>query len=171
MENRASSPVDRLTGGCLCGSIRYAVRFSESLPFPPVSSTCQCTMCRKWTASLVAQFIVIRPEQIYPPLDSNTEYKEYMSSRNRFRGFCSDCGSPLIWRSDDDQSTVDLYIGTLDEVWLTGHMLTDGAEIANSLAKPNGTQFWMENAIPGVTDLVAGGRRYQQEGPDGLRPG
>lgn len=126
-------------------------------------------MCRKWTASLIAQFLVITLEQLQPPLATFATYKEYISSHNRFRGFCSNCGSPLIWRSDDDKSTLDLYIGTLDEKWLTTATEVAGMGIAELLARPNGTQFWMENAIPGVTDLVTGGRIYQKEGPDGIR--
>lgn len=122
------------------------------------------TMCRKWTASLIAQFLVVSPQQIQPPLESFSTYKEFSSSRNRFRGFCAECGSSLLWRSNDDTSTVDLFLGSLDNEWLTG-----GTKIADMLARPNGTQFWMENAIPGVTDLVSGGKLYDQEGPDGLR--
>lgn len=120
-------------------------------------------MCRKWTSSLVGSFIIVQPSQITPPFEEFASYREYTSSARRHRGFCSTCGSSLLWRSDDYTRTVDLFIGTLDENWLV-----DCQETALLLAKPSGTQFWMMNAIPGVTDLVKGGLEYQQEGPDGL---
>jgi hypothetical protein len=59
---------------------------------------------------------------------------------------------------------VDVFLGTLDERWLVHH--ADG-KLGETLARPNGTQFWMENAIVGVTDLLKGGKEYPQEGPDG----
>jgi hypothetical protein len=39
-------------------------------------------------------------------------------------------------------------------------------DVVKQLSTPNGTQFWMENAIPGVTDTVHGGKRYLREGPE-----
>lgn len=117
-------------------------------------------MCRKWTASLIAQFIVVSPLQIHPPLHKNTSYKEFNSSPRRFRGFCSNCGTSLIWRSGDDERTVDLFMGTLDERWLVHE---DKGDVGRVLATPNGMQCWLENAIPGVTNSVKGGEEYSQE--------
>src|ERR1700753_3474722 len=80
-------------------------------------------MCRKWTASLLTQFLVLKPSQITPNLSSFPSYKEYSSSPKRFRGFCGNCGSPLIWRSDDKTDLLDLYLGTIDEKWLVGEIV------------------------------------------------
>ena len=121
-------------------------------------------MCRKWTSSLVAQFLILAPSQLEPPLDASSTYKEYSSSSGRFRGFCGQCGTSLIWRSIEDTSTFDLFLGTLDEKWLVGEK-----EVGKVLAAPNGTQFWLENTIGGVTDILKGGKEYLKEGPDGLR--
>ncbi|KAF5670311.1 DUF636 domain-containing protein [Fusarium denticulatum] len=153
-----------ITGGCLCGAIRYTVNFNEEHPWPPISSACQCTMCRKWTSSLVAQFLVISPKQISPALNTFLSFKEYMSSPGRFRGFCGDCGTSIAWRSADYTPIFDLYLGTLDEKYLVG----DGV-VAKTLATPNGTQYWLQNAVHGVTDVLEGGKKYGEEGPDGIR--
>ena len=128
-------------------------------------------MCRKWTSSLIAQFIVVSPAQFEPELDACTTYKEYESSPGRFRGFCGQCGTSLIWRSEDDKRTFDLFLGTVDEKWLAGARTESGhadSQIGKLLATPNGTQFWMENAIRGVTDLLKSGKVYMKEGPDGF---
>ncbi|PCD31056.1 hypothetical protein AU210_010721 [Fusarium oxysporum f. sp. radicis-cucumerinum] len=151
-DNNQDTP-SAITGGCLCSAIRYTVNFNEEYPWPPTSSACQCTMCRKWTSSLIAQFLVISPKQISPALGTFASFKEYMSSPGRFRGFCGDCGTSLTWRSADYTPIFDLYLGTLDEKYLVG----DGV-VAKTLATPNGTQYWMQNSIHGVTDVLKGGR-------------
>ncbi|KAF9774030.1 hypothetical protein IL306_008029 [Fusarium sp. DS 682] len=121
-------------------------------------------MCRKWTSSLVAQFLVISPKQISPAFSTFPSFQEYMSSPGRFRGFCGRCGTSIAWRSADYTPIFDLYLGTLDEEYLVG----DSA-VTKILATPNGTQYWLQNAIHGVTDKLEGGKVYLQEGPDGLR--
>jgi hypothetical protein len=82
----------------------------------------------------------------------------------------------LLWRSEDDQTSFDLYIGTLDEKYLigveeakpvdevagAGKTLKDGW--GKLLCTPNGTQFWCENAIAGVTNLLKGGVEFPREG-------
>ncbi|KAJ4269710.1 hypothetical protein NW762_001378 [Fusarium torreyae] len=164
MADHAQTAPSTITGGCLCGAIRYTVHFNEEFPWPPVSSSCQCTMCRKWTSSLVAQFLIISPKQLTPPLSTFSSFKEYISSPGRFRGFCGDCGTSIAWRSADYTPIFDLYLGTVDEKYLVG----DSA-VAKTLATPNGTQYWLQNAIHGVTDKLKGGKKHLQEGPDGLR--
>ncbi|RSM08322.1 hypothetical protein CEP52_004770 [Fusarium oligoseptatum] len=163
MPEQESPTPSSITGGCLCGAIRYTINFTAEFPWPPVSSSCQCTMCRKWTSSLVAQFLVLSPDQLTPALNTFPSFKEYTSSPGRFRGFCSDCGTSIAWRSADYTPIFDLYLGTLDEEWLV-----DG-EMGKMLAIPNGTQYWLQNAIKGVTDKLKGGKEYLTEGPDGLR--
>lgn len=138
-------------------------------------------MCRKWTASLLPQFIVFSPDQIVPPLSSAATYREYSSSSGRYRGFCGNCGSPLIWRSEDDRRTVDLFLGTIDERWLVGEKVEDSEKktkhgvvferegsVGRQLCTPSEFQSYYENAIPGVTDLLRGGQRFLTEGGPGI---
>ena len=149
-------------------------------------------MCRKWSSALINQFLIIPPAQLQPALTSSPTYEEYESSPKRFRGFCKKCGSSLIWRSDEDGSTWDVFIGTLDEKWLVSEKegAEGDAEVVEMIARPSGTQYWMEvsmmeaygrfvgvwtydrfaditslkqNAIPGVTDTVRGGELYLTE--------
>ncbi|KAM0518396.1 hypothetical protein ACHAPE_004159 [Trichoderma viride] len=103
-------------------------------------------MCRKWTSSLIAQFIIVLPTQLSPPFHTQETFEEYESS-------------PV-----DDGSTIDVFLGTVDERWLVHE---DEGRFGQALGRPNGTQFWMENAIPGVTDLMKGGKEFLKEGEDG----
>lgn len=138
-------------------------------------------MCRKWTASLLTQSIIISPTQIVPPLSSFQTYTEYKSSPRHHRGFCGQCGSPLIWRSDDKTDTLDLYLGTIDERWLVGERV-EGSEkttihgikverrggVGKELCTLSQFQLYYENAIPGVTDVVRGGHKYLTENIPGI---
>ncbi|KAJ5645772.1 hypothetical protein N7490_002144 [Penicillium lividum] len=139
-------------------------------------------MCRKWTASLLTQFIVIAPKQIVPPLSSFPAYCEYSSSPRRFRGFCINCGSSLIWRSEDKTDTLDLYLGTIDERWLVGEKVKGSEKktkhgvvaeregsVGKELCTPSEFQFYYENAITGITDLVPGGKKFLVENEVGIQ--
>jgi hypothetical protein len=85
------------------------------------SNVCQCTMCRKRTAALYPQFLMVAHSQLEPDLKSYSTYTEFESSPGRFRGFCNRCGSSLIWRNGEDkEAEFDLFLGTIDERWLVG---------------------------------------------------
>jgi hypothetical protein len=115
-------------------------------------------MCRKWTGSLIYQYLAISQDQISPALSSFPAYKEYASSAGRFRGFCGECGSSLVWRSDreGERQSCDLLLGSLDEQWL----VEAGGGLGKLLCEPSGAQYWRGNAIEGVTDFLQGGSIY-----------
>lgn len=86
------------------------------------------------------------------------------------------CGTSLIWRSDDKKDTLDLYVGTIDERWLVGERVKDSEKttkhgvmvervgsLGKELCTPSEFQFYYENAIPGITDLVPGGKKFLVE--------
>src|ERR1700709_269309 len=87
------------TGGCLCGSVRYAVRGE-----PYKTGLCHCTDCRQVTGSAFLAYADWRPEQF-----------ECTGQVATFRGrsFCPVCGSRLFSRNERQ---VEVYIGSLDEV-------------------------------------------------------
>lgn len=81
-----------ITGGCLCG----AVRFSAA---PPTlfCCHCHCAWCRKaHGAAFVTWFGV--PAAAFS-LPSAETLRWYASSAESERGFCSRCGSTLFFRS------------------------------------------------------------------------
>jgi hypothetical protein len=134
-------------------------------------------MCRKWTSSLLPHFLTLQVEQLTPQLQllpsTFAEYTEYESSPGNFRGFCSRCGSSILWRSQDSKEDFDLFLGTVDERWLVGEKGQDGRRVGGfgkELSMPSYKQFWCENEIPGITDLLNGGVRYWKEDKDGEKP-
>ena len=102
MEN-VSMPV---TGGCLCGAIRY-----EADQPPYNAGYCHCRMCQKSLGNLFGASV------FFKHADFRFVSKEpawYESSDLVKRGFCADCGSPITYQRSDADFLV-IWIGTLDE--------------------------------------------------------
>ncbi len=79
-----------LTGGCFCGSVRYAV---TGTPFN--ATNCHCSICRRTTgAPFVAWFSV--------PLEefrsTQGEPQRFHSTPDGLRSFCGRCGSQLTFQ-------------------------------------------------------------------------
>ena len=96
-----------LTGGCLCGAVRYEALGPISDP-----SNCHCTLCRRASgAPFVAWFTVLRPSFRLLRGEPST----FRSSSKARRGFCGRCGTPLTFALDAVPHRVDVTIASLDE--------------------------------------------------------
>ncbi|MBT4040634.1 MAG: GFA family protein [Rhodospirillales bacterium] len=94
-----------ITGGCLCGSIRY-----EATMPPNQVGYCHCNMCKKSTGGLFGVSAMFNSE--YVRFKAN-ELSWFASSASAERGFCSQCGSPIAWRHKESGITA-LWHGSLD---------------------------------------------------------
>ena len=94
------------TGGCLCGAIRY-----QATPAKSENWYCHCRMCQRWAGSVVATSAIIPKQNLRI---TKGEPKYYQSSSHVERGFCSDCGSPLIFRPVKEDWLA-IQSGTLDD--------------------------------------------------------
>lgn len=100
-----SSPAT-LTGGCLCGAVRY-----EARPDKREGYYCHCRMCQLAFGNTRAAFINLRKEQVSWRGAAPTWYA---SSKFARRGFCGRCGTPLAFEFLDSLR-MDLSIGSLDQ--------------------------------------------------------
>ncbi len=106
-----SAKPSNVTGGCLCGAIRYEA--SE----PPIDAgICHCRMCQKSTGSA---FMVIAGFLRTALRFSKGEPKLYKSSSIMEKGFCPNCGSLLfdqylVRTSNSNPDMVWIQLGTLD---------------------------------------------------------
>lgn len=95
----------RLTGGCQCGAVRYAVHEQPRDPH-----ICHCRMCQKAFGSFFAPLAVV-------PLESfeltRGVLATFRSSDVTERGFCRDCGTPLTLQDIGDDRMY-FSIGSLD---------------------------------------------------------
>lgn len=93
-----------ITGGCLCGAVRY-----ESTESPPNVGYCHCRMCQRSAGGLHIVWVFF-PWSSFRFTQGEPTY--YRSSDAAERGFCASCGSPLIMRDQTDELCV--HVGTLD---------------------------------------------------------
>jgi hypothetical protein len=96
-----------LSGGCLCGAVRYDVDgpvFNETI--------CHCRDCRKAVGAANVAWLTV----------NTTWYRiaqgrpaSYRSSEKVVRQFCAACGTSLTYQYDDRMNEIDITIASLDE--------------------------------------------------------
>jgi len=89
--------MDRFTGGCLCGNVRFV---ATGRPYRV--GMCHCLDCRKHHGALFHASAIF-PENAVTVEGETRSYKD--------RHFCPNCGSPVFGRSDDE---VEVNLGSLD---------------------------------------------------------
>lgn len=96
-----------LTGGCLCGGVRFRL---ASQPFE--AGWCHCRMCQLNSGSPAMAFAKVAPDDFV--IESGEDLvRRYRSSDIAERWFCGACGTPLLVR-DFDGATCDFSIATLE---------------------------------------------------------
>jgi len=97
-----------VSGGCLCGAVRYEV----SGPLRGVL-VCHCSECRRWSGQPWAA-TAARREDFVLLSDTALRWVESPKSDARAsRGFCSECGSCLFWNAPG-RDTISIGAGSLD---------------------------------------------------------
>jgi len=99
------------SGGCACGAIRYSCT-SE----PLYMGNCHCRDCQHATGSAYFAAVVVKEADLSL---SGSEPGWYESQADKGhvmrRGFCSDCGSPVLLSNGAHSGTRALYAGSLDD--------------------------------------------------------
>jgi hypothetical protein len=98
--------VATMTGGCQCGTVRYALSAE-----PTQGSICHCRMCQKASGNFFAPLAGVKIEEL---TWTRGEPAIFKSSELVERGFCRDCGTPLTFRYLD-RDRIMLMVGSLDE--------------------------------------------------------
>jgi hypothetical protein len=94
-----------LTGGCLCGAVRYRISAA-----PRSADYCHCRMCRRAAgAPVVARVVVTISSFAW----TRAQPAVYRSSQRAERFFCPTCGTPLALRDEPD--FLDVTLATLDD--------------------------------------------------------
>jgi hypothetical protein len=97
-----------LTGGCLCGGVRFEV--TERLVS---SSYCHCTRCQRRTGGAASAQARIAPGSLH--ITAGEELVRAWKPEAGFaKEFCSVCGSQLWSRSPDDPEVVSVRLGAFD---------------------------------------------------------
>ena len=101
-----------LTGGCLCGAVRF--RYAGPLGGPVGAVTvCHCAQCRK--AQGYAAAVAPAVAAGFQITAGTSDIREFQSSPGKFRAFCGGCGSPLYSRLAASPERLRLRLGGLDD--------------------------------------------------------
>jgi hypothetical protein len=112
-----------ITGGCLCGAVRYSIAAD-----PLVVRTCWCTDCQKFGAGS-ATVNVVFPAEAVSLEGTLTDYASTADSGNKMhRGFCPACGTPVTTGSEARPHLMGIRGGTLDDPEIAKPHMTSGPE-------------------------------------------
>lgn len=95
-----------VTGGCLCG----AIRFAASKP-PRRVTHCHCEACRKALGAVVATFATFERDAV----TWQGEPVRYESSDIAWREFCPRCGTSLSFNYRPSPERMFIALGTFDD--------------------------------------------------------
>ena len=96
----------KVTGGCLCGEIRY-----EADTAPYLVGYCHCKMCQKGVGNLFATAAFFKQAD-FRYIGGDLSWYEAESAD---RGFCPKCGSPIVFQCKGSQvAHCAIWLGTLD---------------------------------------------------------
>jgi hypothetical protein len=100
----------KLSGGCACGAIRYE---GETDPIAMVN--CHCRDCQRASGAGYAAVVVVPKAAI--TIRGEPRYHRVVGDAGSAleRGFCPDCGSPVLIRGERMPDLVYLQAGSLDD--------------------------------------------------------
>ncbi|MFK7942371.1 MAG: GFA family protein [Paracoccaceae bacterium] len=98
-----------LTGGCLCGAVRYTSNPSETLHY-----LCHCSDCRKHGGTPFHCGIVVAADELEIAGAPKVWTKGADSGRTIARYFCGECGGHLMTSPWPEPTRYSIKAGTLD---------------------------------------------------------
>ena len=100
-------------GGCACGAIRY-----ECSVEPVRMVQCHCRDCQRFTGTAFVAAAIV-PREALKLLQGSPRYFRTTSSRgaNLYvqRGFCAECGSPVVTKPDSVPHLIAIHAASLDD--------------------------------------------------------
>ncbi len=125
----------RLSGGCQCGAIRFTCAMA-----PENVHVCHCRMCQK---AVGGPFAVICPVLKTHFEVTRGAFSWFESSALARRGFCNDCGTPIIFEYPE-MADIGVLAGCFDEPGRVPPVIQYGNESRVSW-------FQQLTALPGET--------------------
>lgn len=98
-----------LTGGCMCGGVRY-----EVTERPTGAVYCHCTRCQRRTGTAASASARIPPGSLRI-VQGEELLATYEPPGGYAKVFCSACGSALWSRHPEDPEVIGIRMGTFDE--------------------------------------------------------
>jgi len=98
-----------MTGGCLCGTVRYELK---SAPFD--CGWCHCRTCQLSSGTPAQAFASVKRGDWIATAGADS-IRAVQSSSFGQRYFCGNCGTPLYVTVDHQPETLDFSVVTLDD--------------------------------------------------------
>jgi hypothetical protein len=99
-----------ITGGCLCGQIRYTASGD-----PTFAGLCHCRNCQRYTGSAFETVIAFPSSAVSVQGTLKTYNDTGDSGKAVYRRFCSNCGSGVVAEAEALAGVTLLLAGTLDD--------------------------------------------------------
>jgi hypothetical protein len=100
----------KVTGGCLCGSVRYSVEAE-----PMFTVVCHCISCQKQSGSAFSVEFIVASSSVSVQGQTKTFHEKGDSGKAVERRFCPECGSALISWGAMMPDALFIKAGTLDD--------------------------------------------------------
>ena len=99
-----------IKGGCVCQHVRYEIAAE-----PVRMVNCHCRDCQQMTGSAFAPLLVFLAENAR--LSGEVRYYPVTSARGSKveRGFCPNCGCPVVTRTDARPDRLFVFAASLDD--------------------------------------------------------
>jgi hypothetical protein len=140
----------KLSGGCLCGGVRYQID-GECRDI----ICCHCENCRR-THGHVAAYTALQQSDL-TLLTAETLQWYHDASPDTYRGFCNRCGASLFWDARDGRDRISVAAGSLDDsagLKVIGHVFV--AEAGNYYKIDDGLPRFQESNA-GALDIGSDG--------------
>jgi hypothetical protein len=100
-------------GGCACGAIRY-----ECSVEPVRMVQCHCRDCQRFTGSAFVAAAIVPMDALKLSQGTPRYYRTSSSRGANFyvhRGFCAECGSPVVTKFDSGPHLIGIHAASLDD--------------------------------------------------------
>ncbi len=102
--------MSEITGGCLCGNIRYTIRGDLQM-----SAVCHCKNCQKQAGTAFSTIVGMTPDMITIEGEPKTYVDSGDSGNVVHRKFCPECGSPVFTEAGAAPGMIFVKAGSFDD--------------------------------------------------------
>ena len=99
----------RVRGGCLCGAVRFEIELPSKW-----CAHCHCSMCRRAHGAGYVTWVGFESDH-FELLSGDHHLKWYESSPGARRGFCSECGSAMLFESSRWPDETHVALGCIED--------------------------------------------------------
>ena len=103
--------MDKFSGGCACGKVRYTCQGKVLY-----MGNCHCRDCQRATGSAYFPAVPVKNGDLEINADA-LKWHETEADRGHsmMRSFCPDCGAPVALKNGANEGVTVLYAGSLDD--------------------------------------------------------